>query len=1100
MHAKKPQTRQTGGTLAKTLSKKLKQSIKLTAAKKRLLAAKLKPIKKVNLPKNSTKVQPVTETKVSTPSKSNKNPSNAIAKKPTENDKKSKQTSKVDVEGTKPTPTGLNASKEKNTSAQTNKKKLLATNSKSKVAAKKNAATAKDEKTIKSSKELKNLDIQLTGYSSAARESTTSDSDTDKYASICEIVKTKARAASSTFNMSGNRSPLLTNNPNHAQNKPSAATKSATTEKATKNDVKNDNANATPKLVEEKAKKEKAGDEKKKTPAKAPSSVDAKKTDNSDTKKKSTTIIKKGKKLSEDKTEQKVEKKPAETKKLTAPPAKKINKTDDESSKLKNAAKEVEKVEKVEKVTDDAANNTVKNKTPKKEQPSSSIEIKAQIHDSKSLIDTITEAINEVVKQYKDSTMVAENNSKPEIKNDADNTADVERKTVKCTKTVEKPSNTDNKSKIAKVVKKKTANEKKIEKLRKTSESVKNEESSTKNNPKKANKTLKEVKQTKKVEKLQKADTKVQATNELIEKSNSNKTTTTKQLDADNNDSVKNQSDSKASAIDPKSESNVAEKAAKPIPKKPKATSKKLALQEKQKGKLANKDSCESKGSKIIKIDLKTKKKIKPVAKANAALLKAISESVAWNVQKKGKIAVRNIETMKSNATDECKSAESKAKVKEEDISDDEDDDMSLTELKAHLTQSDVKKPTKKEEENEKVDVKELNVDKNQKSDTKTTPASEKQKFNKKKLFTASKKDAKSSTTEQNSDGAKKLKGENDIYDFHESGHSSEDALDFSNKKKSTIQSNSQSQLSKAKDDDKKKETVIKTEENAKNISEKQKISDNKNVSLKKPVSSDKTKKPTPPSNAKCKKKVVASKVNKTKEAKNKKVKKQADNNKSDNECDDDDDDDKDSTYSSRNAVKKSFAANCKSLTDTSDSSSSDNDDNNDSADKNNDTDTSVRTRVNNRRKLAVKNRRMKLFGFYSGLKRHRMASLNALAKVQCLYENESRTAHELGFVKEPQNVQRMKNVTDVEPTNNEAVKESEKSKVDPPVEKKEKKAKITPATAAKNIKTEKEEVTPNNRTLRKVPGVRGEGNFWEMEDSSLDESEMEQSSPLVSI
>ncbi|XP_075232443.1 uncharacterized protein LOC142330863 [Lycorma delicatula] len=35
--------------------------------------------------------------------------------------------------------------------------------------------------------------------------------------------------------------------------------------------------------------------------------------------------------------------------------------------------------------------------------------------------------------------------------------------------------------------------------------------------------------------------------------------------------------------------------------------------------------------------------------------------------------------------------------------------------------------------------------------------------------------------------------------------------------------------------------------------------------------------------------------------------------------------------------------------------------------------------------------RRMKLFGFWSGPKRHRVASLNALAKVHCLYENESR-------------------------------------------------------------------------------------------------------------
>lgn len=53
--------------------------------------------------------------------------------------------------------------------------------------------------------------------------------------------------------------------------------------------------------------------------------------------------------------------------------------------------------------------------------------------------------------------------------------------------------------------------------------------------------------------------------------------------------------------------------------------------------------------------------------------------------------------------------------------------------------------------------------------------------------------------------------------------------------------------------------------------------------------------------------------------------------------------------------------------------------------------------------KESARNRRMKLYGFWSGPKRHRMASLNAQAKVQCLYENEARSAHELGLLKVPQ-------------------------------------------------------------------------------------------------
>ncbi|XP_050079456.1 microtubule-associated protein futsch-like [Anopheles maculipalpis] len=53
-----------------------------------------------------------------------------------------------------------------------------------------------------------------------------------------------------------------------------------------------------------------------------------------------------------------------------------------------------------------------------------------------------------------------------------------------------------------------------------------------------------------------------------------------------------------------------------------------------------------------------------------------------------------------------------------------------------------------------------------------------------------------------------------------------------------------------------------------------------------------------------------------------------------------------------------------------------------------------VRTRVAKKRQSAKK-RNVKLYGFWSGPKRHRVASLNALAKVHCLYENEMRGALE---------------------------------------------------------------------------------------------------------
>uniref|UniRef100_A0A182M1H9 BAH domain-containing protein n=1 Tax=Anopheles culicifacies TaxID=139723 RepID=A0A182M1H9_9DIPT len=74
-------------------------------------------------------------------------------------------------------------------------------------------------------------------------------------------------------------------------------------------------------------------------------------------------------------------------------------------------------------------------------------------------------------------------------------------------------------------------------------------------------------------------------------------------------------------------------------------------------------------------------------------------------------------------------------------------------------------------------------------------------------------------------------------------------------------------------------------------------------------------------------------------------------------------------------------------------------DENNDSGDSDgcSSTDT-VRTRIAKKRQSAKK-RNVKLYGFWSGPKRHRVASLNALAKVHCLYENEMRGALEASLM-----------------------------------------------------------------------------------------------------
>lgn len=87
----------------------------------------------------------------------------------------------------------------------------------------------------------------------------------------------------------------------------------------------------------------------------------------------------------------------------------------------------------------------------------------------------------------------------------------------------------------------------------------------------------------------------------------------------------------------------------------------------------------------------------------------------------------------------------------------------------------------------------------------------------------------------------------------------------------------------------------------------------------------------------------------------------------------------------------------------------------------------------------------------WSGPKRHRVASLNALAKVHCLYENESRSAI-------LDNLEMIKSEMSSDNSNN-SIKEDE---------------------------------IPNTRTLRSVPGLRAIGKHWDMDDgtfSSSDES-----------
>ncbi|XP_024085060.1 muscle M-line assembly protein unc-89-like isoform X2 [Cimex lectularius] len=119
-----------------------------------------------------------------------------------------------------------------------------------------------------------------------------------------------------------------------------------------------------------------------------------------------------------------------------------------------------------------------------------------------------------------------------------------------------------------------------------------------------------------------------------------------------------------------------------------------------------------------------------------------------------------------------------------------------------------------------------------------------------------------------------------------------------------------------------------------------------------------------------------------------------------------------------------------------------------------------------------LKTRRLKLFGFWEGPRRHREASLNALAKVHCLYENESRGAMMEMFDKSKQRVDKKKTEKPKEQNLNEAVIKAEPETSDD-----------------KSVKSDfslmKEENTVTRRTLRTTPGMRSVGRHYDVETSS---------------
>ncbi|KAF9791466.1 hypothetical protein SFRURICE_005779 [Spodoptera frugiperda] len=131
--------------------------------------------------------------------------------------------------------------------------------------------------------------------------------------------------------------------------------------------------------------------------------------------------------------------------------------------------------------------------------------------------------------------------------------------------------------------------------------------------------------------------------------------------------------------------------------------------------------------------------------------------------------------------------------------------------------------------------------------------------------------------------------------------------------------------------------------------------------------------------------------------------------------------------------------------------------------------------------------RRLKLLSMWSGPKKHRMASLNAIAKVHCLYENESRTHMELGLMKTVDRQVLPSTSKAGSPKKKETkTKETEKQESTSESEYEAKKEK-------KEDSSESSDDNPPQRSLRGVPGIRSAGKYWDPKSSTSSSEDSEQ-------
>uniref|UniRef100_A0A2A4JHM2 Uncharacterized protein n=1 Tax=Heliothis virescens TaxID=7102 RepID=A0A2A4JHM2_HELVI len=131
--------------------------------------------------------------------------------------------------------------------------------------------------------------------------------------------------------------------------------------------------------------------------------------------------------------------------------------------------------------------------------------------------------------------------------------------------------------------------------------------------------------------------------------------------------------------------------------------------------------------------------------------------------------------------------------------------------------------------------------------------------------------------------------------------------------------------------------------------------------------------------------------------------------------------------------------------------------------------------------------RRLKLLSMWTGPKKHRMASLNAIAKVHCLYENESRTHMELGLMK---TIDRQ-----VLPSTSKTVTPKKKDNKPKETEKQEStsESEYEAKREKKEDSSESSDDNPPQRSLRGVPGIRSAGKYWDPKSSTSSSEDSEQ-------